>query len=309
MDRIDAMKIFVTAVDEGSLAGAARRLRRSPTAISRAIASLETHVGAELLHRTTRSIRLSETGQHYVASCRRILAELEEADLLAGGERAAPRGLLTLTAPPISGEEILRPILDDFLDAYPLVTARLLLVDRSVNLIDEGVDIALRVAELPDSSLLATRVGDGVRRVIVAAPDYLAQHPPIAEPGDIVGHQIISLTHFGLESWAFASAGKPGPLRTVHFAPRLIVNSVRAAVASAAAGGGLTRVYSYHVAEEVQKGRLQVVLADAEPAVQPAHLLTPAGRRAVPKVRAFIDFAAPRLRAAFSRLALDAKAL
>lgn len=309
MDRIDAMNVFVTTVDEGSLAGAARRLRRSPTAISRAIASLEAHVGAELLHRTTRSIRLSETGQHYAASCRRILAELEEADLLAGGERAAPRGLLTLTAPPISGEEILRPILDDFLNAYPLVTARLLLVDRSVNLIDEGVDVALRVAELPDSSLLATRVGDGVRRVVVAAPHYLAQHPPIAAPGDIVGHQIISLTHFGLESWAFAAGGKSGAARTVHFAPRLIVNSVRAAVASAVAGGGLTRVYSYHVAHDVKAGRLQVVLADAEPPVQPAHLLTPAGRQAVPKVRAFIDFAAPRLRAAFSRLALDAQAL
>jgi DNA-binding transcriptional LysR family regulator len=309
MDRLDAMKIFVTVVDEGSLAAAARRLRRSPTAISRAIASLEAHVGAELLHRTTRSIRLSELGQHYAASCRRILLELEEADLLAGGERAAPRGLLTLTAPPISGEEILRPILDDFLDAYPTVSARLLLVDRSVNLIDEGVDIALRVAELPDSSLIATRVGDGVRRVVAAAPTYLAQHPPIIQPGDIVGHNIISLTHFGLQSWAFASAGKSGKLHTIHFTPRLIVNSVRAAVASAVAGGGLTRVYSYHIAQQVQDGRLQVVLADAEPPVQPAHLLTPAGRREVPKVRAFIDFAAPRLRVAFSRLALDARAL
>jgi DNA-binding transcriptional LysR family regulator len=309
MDRIDAMKIFVTAVDEGSLAGVARRLRRSPTAISRAIASLEAHVGAELLHRTTRSIRLSETGQHYAASCRRILAELEEADLLAGGERAAPRGLLTLTAPPISGEEILRPILDDFLDAHPLVTARLLLVDRSVNLIDEGVDIALRVAELPDSSLLAIRVGDGVRRVVVAAPQYLDQHPPIVEPSDIVGHQIISLTHFGLESWAFSSANRAGAPRTIHFTPRLIVNTVRAAVASAVGGGGLTRVYSYHVAQEVKEGHLRVILADAELPVQPVHLLTPAGRRAVPKVRAFIDFAAPRLRAAFSRMALDARAL
>lgn len=309
MDRIDAMKIFVAVIDAGSLAGAARNLRRSPTAISRAIASLEAHVGAELLHRTTRSIRLSETGQHYAASCRRILAELEEADLLAGGERAAPRGMLTLTAPPISGEEILRPILDDFLDAYPLVSARLLLVDRSVNLVDEGVDIALRVAQLPDSSLVATRVGEGVRRVIVASPRYLAEHPPIVDPGDLAGHQIISLTHFGLESWTFAPATGSSTSRTIHFAPRFIVNSVRAAVASAVAGGGLTRVYSYHVAHEVKEARLQVVLANAEPPVQPAHLLTPAGRRGVPKVRAFIDFAAPRLRAAFTRMALDARTL
>lgn len=309
MDRIDAMKIFVAVIDAGSLAGAARNLRRSPTAISRAIASLEAHVGAELLHRTTRSIRLSETGQHYAASCRRILAELEEADLLAGGERAAPRGMLTLTAPPISGEEILRPILDDFLDAYPLVSARLLLVDRSVNLVDEGVDIALRVAQLPDSSLVATRVGEGVRRVIVASPRYLAEHPPIVDPGDLAGHQIISLTHFGLESWTFAPVTGSSTSRTIHFAPRFIVNSVRAAVASAVAGGGLTRVYSYHVAHEVKEARLQVVLANAEPPVQPAHLLTPAGRRGVPKVRAFIDFAAPRLRAAFTRMALDARTL
>jgi DNA-binding transcriptional LysR family regulator len=309
MDRIDAMKIFVTAIDEGSLAGAARRLRRSPTAISRAIASLEAHVGIELLHRTTRVIRLSEAGQIYVASCRRILGELEEADLLAGGERAAPRGLLMLTAPPISGEEILRPIIDDYLDAYPLVSARLLLVDRSVNLVDEGVDIALRVALLPDSSLVATRVGEGVRRVIVASPRYLSEHPDIVVPGDLVGHQIISLTHFGLESWAFAPAEGTTAARTVHFAPRFIVNTVRAAVASAVAGGGLTRVYSYHVAREVNDGLLQVVLADAEPPVQPVHLLTPEGRRAVPKVRAFVDFAAPRLRAAFVRMAIDANRL
>lgn len=309
MDRIDAMKIFVAAVDEGSLAGAARLLRRSPTAISRTIAALEMHLGAELLHRTTRSIRLSEAGQHYVGACRRILAELEEADLLAGIERAVPRGLLTLTAPPISGEEILRPVIAEFLDAFPLVSVRLLLVDRAVNLVDEGVDIALRVAELPDSSLVATRVGEGVRRVIVASPVYLADHPPIVEPNDLGGHQIISLTHFGLESWAFAPARGAKSARTLHFAPRFIVNSVRAAVASAVGGGGLTRVYSYHVAREVQEGRLQVILADAEPPVQPVHLLTPGGRRSMPKVRAFIDFAAPRLRAAFADLAIDAQRL
>jgi DNA-binding transcriptional LysR family regulator len=306
MDRIDAMKIFVTAVDEGSLAGAARRLRRSPTAVSRAIASLEAHIGAELLHRTTRSIRLSEAGQHYAASCRRILAELEEADLLAGGERSAPRGMLTLSAPPISGEEVLRPILDEFLGAYPLVSARLLLVDRSVHLVDEGVDIALRVGQLPDSSLVATRVGDGVRRVIVASPRYLCEHPPIEEPADIAGHQIVSLTHFGIESWGFGSGAAA---RTVHFTPRLVVNTVRAAVGSAVAGRGLTRVYSYHVAREVKDGVLNILLPEAEPVPQPVHLLAPGGRMGVPKVRAFVDFATPRLRAAFARLAIDAREL
>jgi len=306
MDRIDAMKIFVAAVDEGSLAGAARRLRRSPTAVSRAIASLEAHIGVALLYRTTRSIQLSEAGKHYAASCRRILAELEEADLLAGGERSAPRGMLTLSAPPISGEEILRPILDEFLDAYPLVSARLLLVDRSVHLVDEGVDMALRVGQLPDSSLVATRVGEGVRRVIVASPRYLGAHPPIEEPGDLAGHQIVSLTHFGIESWAF---GVGAQTRTIHFTPRLVVNTVRAAVGSAVAGRGLTRIYSYHVAREVKEGRLQILLSAAEPAPQPVHLLSPSGRMAAPKVRAFADFAAPRLRAAFARLAIDAREL
>src|ERR1700742_161049 len=159
MDRIDAMKVFVAALDEGSLAGAARRLRKSPAAVSRAIAFLEAHVGVELLHRTTRSMMLSEAGERYATACRRILAELEEAEALAGGEYAAPRGMLSISAPPISGEDVLRPILDDFLDAHPLVSALLLLLDRPVNLIEEGVDVAMRISELPDSSLIATRVG------------------------------------------------------------------------------------------------------------------------------------------------------
>ncbi len=309
MDRIDAMKVFVSAVDEGSLAGAARLLRRSPAAVGRAIAFLEAHVGAELLHRTTRSIRLSEAGERYVLACRRILTELEEADILAGGERAAPRGMLTLSAPPVSGEEILRPILDDFLELYPMVSARLILLDRPVNLVDEGVDVALRVGQLPDSSLIATRVGGDVRRVVVAAPRYLAQHPRIAEPADLAKHQIIAFTNFGLESWSFTPAKGSTIPRTVQFAPRITVNTVRAAVASAVAGRGLTRLYSYHVAKEVSDGRLEVVLAEAEHPALPVHLLTPQGRMSVPKVRAFVDFAAPRLRAEFARLAADARAL
>jgi DNA-binding transcriptional LysR family regulator len=309
MDRIDAMKVFVSAVDEGSLAGAARLLRRSPAAVGRAIAFLEAHVGAELLHRTTRSIRLSEAGARYVLACRRILTELEEADILAGGERAAPRGMLTLSAPPVSGEEILRPILDDFLELYPMVSARLILLDRPVNLVDEGVDIALRVGQLPDSSLIATRVGGDVRRVVVAAPRYLAQQPRITEPADLAKHQIIAFTNFGLESWSFTPPKGSTIPRTVPFVPRITVNSVRAAVASAVAGRGLTRLYSYHVAREVSVGRLEVVLAEAEHPALPVHLLTPQGRMSVPKVRAFVDFAAPRLRAEFARLAADARAL
>ena len=144
------MKVFVVALDEGSLAGAGRKLGRSPAAVSRAIAFLEARVGSELLHRTTRSIKLSEAGERYAAACRRVLTELEEADIIAAGEKSAPRGMLTLTAPVLSGEMVLRPILDAFLDACPTVSARLLLLDRPVNLIDEGIDVALRIAHLAD---------------------------------------------------------------------------------------------------------------------------------------------------------------
>ena len=151
MDRIDAMKVFVAALDEGSLAGAGRKLGRSPAAVSRAIAFLEVRVGAQLLHRTTRSIKLSEAGERYAVACRRVLTDLEEAEIAAAGERSAPRGALTLTAPVHAGEIVLRPILDAFMEAYPAVSARLYLLDRPVNLIDEGIDVALRIAHLDDS--------------------------------------------------------------------------------------------------------------------------------------------------------------
>jgi len=309
MDRIEAMKVFIATLDQGSLAGAGRLLKRSPAAVSRAIAFLEAHVGVELLHRTTRSIRLSEAGERYAAACRRILTELEEAEVLAAGEKSAPRGLLTLSAPPISGEDILRPILDEFLDAYPLVSARLLLLDRAVNLVEEGVDLAMRVAQLPDSSLIATRIGTDVRRVVVASPEYLERNSAIGQPSDLAGHRIIAFSNFGLDSWSFAPGARSTIPRTVNFTARLTVTSVRAAMASAIEGHGLTRLYSYHVAEAVKAGQLKVVLADAEFPALPIHLLTPNGRASVPKVRAFLDFAAPRLRQIFAGLAADARAL
>jgi len=303
IDRIDAMKVFVVALEEGSLAGAGRRLGRSPAAVSRAIAFLEAHVGAELLHRTTRSIRLSEAGERYAAACRRVLAELDEADNVAGGERAAPRGTLTLSAPVISGEMVLRPILDAFLDAYPTVSARLMLVDRAVNLIDEGVDVALRIGELADSSMVATRIGE-VRRVVVAAPRYLKQNPRIEEPGDLAKHQIITMAHLP-NSWTFPPlAGSSAP-RSVQLTPRLVTNSIRGAVASAAGGRGVALFFSYQVSEQVQNGELEIVLAGHEPAALPVHVITPQGRLSVPKVRAFLDFAVPQLRSHFARLAKD----
>src|SRR5258706_5796096 len=263
VDRIDAMKVFVTALGEGSLAGAGRKLGKSPAAVSRAIAFLEAHVGTELLHRTTRSIKLSEAGERYAAACRRVLTELEEADNVAAGDRAAPRGTLALTAPVVSGEMVLRPVLDAFINEYPMVSARLYLLDRPVNLIDEGIDVALRIAHLADSNFVSIRLGE-VRRVIAASPRYLAQHPVIREPADLTRHRIIAMTNFGVDSWSFPPPEGSSVPRTVQFTPRLVVNTVRAAVASAAEGHGVTRLFSYHIAEEITEGRLQILLSKDE---------------------------------------------
>jgi DNA-binding transcriptional LysR family regulator len=300
MDRIDAIRVFVTVLDEGSLAGAGRKLGRSPAAVSRAIAFLESHVGAQLLHRTTRSIRTSEAGERYAVACRRILTDLEEADLVAPAQRSAPRGVLTLSAPASSDEIGLRPIVDAFLDAYPMVSARLYLLDRIVNLIDEGIDVALRVGHFPDSTMLAVTVGE-VRRVIVAAPRYLELRPRVETPSDLTKHHIVAMSHFGVDSWSFPPLPGSSVPRAVQFAPRLVVNSAAAAVASAIDGGGVTCLFSYQVADHVREGRLEILLADHEYPPFPVRLITPSGRVAVPKVRAFVDFAVPRLRSHFAR--------
>jgi DNA-binding transcriptional LysR family regulator len=304
VDRLDAMKVFVTALDEGSLAGAGRKLRRSPAAVSRAIAFLEEHVGTELLHRTTRSIKLSEAGERYAAACRRVLIDLEEADVMAAGERSAPRGTLTVTATAFAGETILSPIIDAFLDAYPGVSVRLYLLDRFVNLIDEGIDVALRIAHLSDSSLVATRVGE-VRRVVAAAPRYLAQNPRITEPADLAKHQIITFADLGIDSWSFPPVNGSSVPHMVNFTPRLIVNSIRGAIVSAVNGRGVTRVLSYHLPQEVRDGSLEIVLKDHEPLPLPVHLIAPHGRLTVPKVRAFVDMALPRLRSHFAATSRD----
>ncbi len=305
MDRIDAMKVFVTAVEEGSLASAGRKLGKSPAAVSRAIAFLENHVGTELLHRTTRSLKLSEAGERYAAACRRVLTDLEEADIIAAAERSAPRGLLTVTAPVAAGEDVLRPIVDAFMDEYPAVNVRLYFLDRPANLIDEGIDLALRIAHLADSTLVAIRVGE-VRRVVAAAPRYLEQHPLIQEPADLTKQQIVAMTHFGFDSWSFPPLPGSSVPRVVQFTPRFIVNSIRGAVASAVAGRGVTRMFSYHIAEQIRDGSLKILLANDEHPPLPVHLLAPHGRLQVPKVRAFADFAVPRLKAHFARLTTEA---
>jgi len=302
MDRIDAMRVFVTALGEGSLAGAGRRLGRSPAAVSRAIAFLEDYVGTPLLHRTTRTIRLSEAGERYAAACRRVLTDLEEADMLAAGESAAPRGLLTITGPIVAGARILRPVVDAFLSRQPAVTAKLLMLDRRANLVEEGIDVALRIGHLPDSSLIAIRVGE-VRHVICAAPSYLADKPPLTQPSDVAKHRCIAMTVFGQDTWSFEQGSDAPPLQ-VQIAPRLTVNTVEAAAGSAMEGHGLTRLFSYQVADELRDGRLVEVLQHAPQPYFPAHVVTPAGRLSVPKVRAFVDFAVPRLKAEFTRMSV-----
>jgi len=297
------MKVFVAALNEGSLSGAGRKLGKSPAAVSRAIAFLESHVGAELLHRTTRSIKLSEAGERYAVACRRILTDLEEADMAAAGERSAPRGMLTITAPVAAGEKMLRPVLDAFMDKFPDVSVRLHMLDRPANLIDEGIDVALRIAHLADSTLVALRVGE-VRRVLAASPRYLARHKRITEVGDLAQHQIVSMTHFGIDSWSFPPLHGSTVPRSVQFAPRFVVNSIRAAVASAVEGRGVVRLFSYHLADEVADGRLKVILEQDEHEPLPVHLVSPHGRLSVPKVRAFVDFALARLRHNFQAHAL-----
>ncbi|MBB5261730.1 DNA-binding transcriptional LysR family regulator [Rhizobium leguminosarum] len=225
--------------------------------------------------------------------------------MIAGSERSSPRGTLTISAPPILGEEVLRPILDSFLRENANVSVRLLMLDRFVNLVDEGVDVALRIGNLADSTHMSTRIGGDVRRVVVAAPQYLDSRAAITEPSDLSRHDLIAFSNFGLESWSFAPAKGTSVPRTVHFTPRYLVNSVRAAAASAAEGMGVTRLYSYHVAEYVRDARLRVVLPQAEPPALPVHILTPQGRAAVPKVRTFIDFAVPRLRSELGRIAAE----
>jgi DNA-binding transcriptional LysR family regulator len=306
MDRIDAMKVFVAALDEGSLAGASRKTGRSAAAVSRAIAFLEAHVGVPLLHRTTRSIRLSEAGERYALACRKLLTDLEEADRQAAGERSVPRGTLTITATVFAGVELLRPIVDAFMDEYPTVNVRMYLLERPVNLIEEGMDLALRITHLADSTLVAQRIGE-VRRVVVASPRYLATHPRITEPADLAKHPIIAMQHMGQDSWSFPPLEGSSVPRAVSFTPRLVVNNVRAAIASAVEGHGITRLLAYHVAPEIKQDALRIVLADAEPAPFPVHLVSPYGRLSVPKVRAFVDFALPRLRKQFAALTRDAE--
>ncbi len=299
VDRIDAMIAFVATADAGGFSAAARRLGRSPASITRAVAFLEERTGSQLFRRTTRVTKLTDSGDRYLTACRRILADLADADQLAAGERAVPRGVLTVTAPATFGRMHVRPLADAFLDAHEDVHVRLLLLDRLVNLIDEGVDVAVRIAHMPDSSLVAAKVGE-VRRVVCASRAYVARRRRPKEPSDLATHDCISFSQLTpSDVWTFAA--KPGGNAThVKTKPRLIVNSADAAIGSALDGRGVTCVLSYQIESELRDGRLVRLLAAFEPRPLPVHVVYPAASASSAKVRAFIDIAVPRLRAALS---------
>lgn len=303
MDRLDAMRAFVTALDEGSLAAAGRRLGKSPAAMTRALAVLEGRVGTALIERTTRLLRATPAGERFAETARRILADLDAA-VLDTGNAHTPGGLLTITAPDFAGTHILRPVIDAYLDAHPAVQVKLLLLDRPANLVEEGIDIALRIAHLPDSALVAMRVGS-VRRVVCASPAYLAGNPPIRTPGDLSAHRIIALSDSRqADNWSFPSKRGRSGGTTIRLTPRFSVNSVRAARESAIDGKGVIRPLSYQIADAVHDGRLATVLAMFEPVPLPVHLIAPKQRLAIARTRTFADFALPRLREAFETATL-----
>lgn len=291
MDRFHAMRVFVRIADSGGFAEAARQLNMSPPAVTRAVAGLEELVGARLFTRTTRSVKLTEAGQRYVGDCRQILAAVEEAEAAAAGSYARPTGTLTVTASVLFGQIYVMPIMAEFLDIYPDVAGRLLFLDRVTNLVDEGIDVAVRIGSLPDSSYSATRVGS-VRRVICGAPAYFERHGIPAHPSELAGHRLIAATSAWTSlDWRFA-----GGLQ-VFVRPRLFCNSNEAAIGAARMGWGLTRVLSYQIGPDLPEGRLQTVLDEYAEEPLPIHVVHPEGRNAPAKVRAFVDFAAARLRA------------
>lgn len=294
MDQLHLINVFVAVVDTQGFAGAARKLKISPPAVTRAVNELENHLGVRLLTRTTRVVRVTEAGARYAEDCRRILAEMAEADEAASGTHRDPHGRLTITAPVLFGCKFVTPIVTAYLQRYPEVSASCWFLDRIVNLMGEGVDVAVRVGELADSTMQAIRVGT-VRRVVCAAPDYLERNGIPQAPADLAAHTIISATAVTPTSdWRMFEGGAPV---TVKVQPRMITTSNDSALAAAASGFGLTRLMSYQVADHLRDGRLQIVLREFEPPAMPVSLLHREGRHASPKARAFLDMAIEALRA------------
>jgi DNA-binding transcriptional LysR family regulator len=293
VDRLDAMRLFVATADAGSLSGAARRLKVPLPTISRKLAMLEQHLGAQLVTRTTRRFVLTEPGRRYLDSCRRILAEIDEAEQIAAGEHEVPRGRLFVTAPIVFGRLHVLPIALAFLKAYPEVDLRLSLVDRISDLIEEGIDIAVRIGHLTDSSLIAARVG-AVRLVTCAAPAYLEDNGTPRTPADLVRHICVASANLSApDRWSYLVDGQE---QHAVIRSRLTVTTAEAAVDAAISGLGITRVLSYQAAAAVKASRLTLMLRPFEPPEIPVSLVHAEARLTPPKVRAFLDFVAPRLR-------------
>ena len=296
MDRLDSMSVLVTVAEAGSLSAAARQLDTPLTTVSRKISVLEGHLKTQLLTRSSRRISLTDAGKSYVAACKRILEDVGEAERTAAGEYTAPKGELSVTAPIVFGRLHLVPVLADFLRAYPDIDVRLTLSNRQVNLTEEGIDAALRVGDLPDSALIATRVGT-ISRVFAASPRYLDSRGIPQEPADLVGHDCIGVQGFtGSGFWSVASDVEI-PVRY-----RLIVNSTDAACEAAKEGMGIVSVFSHHVVSDFRDGTLVLVLPDLKRETLPLSLVRASGEYLPLKLRAFLDFVTSRLKA---RLAVE----
>jgi DNA-binding transcriptional LysR family regulator len=293
MDRLHLMSVFVAVAEEESFAGGARRLGMSPPAVTRAVAALEARLGIKLLARTTRFVRATEAGRRYVEDARRIIAEVDEADEAAVGTHGEPRGELSITAPVLFGKMFVTPGIVEFLRCYAAMKVSALFLDRVVNLLEEGLDVGVRIGELPDSSLNAIGVGF-VRRVVCASPAYLKENKTPREPADLARHAIIAASGLsqGAE-WKFERAGQTAAVRVK---PRLTVTSNDAAVEAALQGFGVTRLLSYQIAPYLASGQLRIVLRDFEPRRWPVHVLHREGRHASAKVRTFVDMLVARLR-------------
>jgi len=298
MDRLEAMSFVLAVAETGSLQAAARRLKTPVATASRKISELEAHLRTKLFHRSGRRLALTDAGSTYVAASRRILAEVEEAERTAAGEYTAPTGELTVTATPTLGRLHLVPVVAEFLEYYPDIDIRLVL-DRAIVVLPEAhVDVAIRIGELPDSQLIGVRLGS-VRRVVCAAPGYLASRGMPRAPSDLQGHHCIVFEGLaGGNSWAFV---RDGTDIAVEVHSRLLVSNAEAACDAARAGAGIARVLSVHVAAAVESGPLETVLDDYQPAPMPVTLVYAADRFLPVKLRAFLDFAVPRLKARLSK--------
>jgi len=275
------MQAFVAVADLEGFAPAARKLGLSPSGVTRLVSALEERLGARLLQRTTRSVALTDAGARYLERARRILADIEEAEAAAEGERLLPRGRLVVSAPVGFGRLHVSPVVSEYLKRYPEVSAELRLSDLNINLVDEGVDLAVRIGHLPDSSLVARHVGQ-MRRIVVASPGYLDKLGEPQTPEAITTHQTILF----LSGWRFVEDGREIRITAT---PRLITNSADAAVRYAAEGGGLTQVLAYQAADQIGAGRLKVVLKKFEQPPLPIHVVYPTSRLLSAKVRTFID--------------------